>query len=430
MIVRITAPASKYGGKYGTAAPGHERLVLGHELLGEVQDAPTGSGFARGDLVSGWQQAIERQPGDVKVGSPDGTGEIKMSTPKPKIYDRPTGGWGSLEGMAKVELEGKAGPSALQTLAIQNKAGGHMCTSCAWAKPPEPHVAEFCENGAKATIWDLTAKRCTPEFFAGHTVRELWKWSDHDLELVGRLTEPLRYDASSDCYVRVSWDEAFAAIGQALKRLEPKSTTFYTSGKAALEASYLYALFARMYGHNNLPDSSNMCHETTSVGLKKVTGSGVGTCQFQDLEHCDAIFYPGQNPGGNSPRILHPLKDAVERGCKIVALNPLRERGLLEFVDPQNPWQMTLGKSTKIAHQCNVIFEQPGRFPCGREYIRNTASDDLVGATLQDARRGGVEIGPLKIDDGARGIAPWCQDHERHRRCFEHDSKPFVPLLG
>lgn len=226
-----------------------------------------------------------------------------------------------------------------------------MCTSCAWAKPPEPHVAEFCENGAKATIWDLTSRRCTPEFFAEHTVTALQAWTDHELELVGRLTEPLRYDASSDRYVRVSWDEAFAGIGQCLQRLAPKAMTFYTSGKAGLEASYLYGLFARMYGHNNLPDSSNMCHETTSVGLKKVTGSPVGTCQFEDLAHCDAIFYLGQNPGSNSPRILHPLKDAVERGCKIVVFNPLRERGLVEFVDPQNPWQMTLGKPTKIADQ-------------------------------------------------------------------------------
>jgi molybdopterin-dependent oxidoreductase alpha subunit len=274
-----------------------------------------------------------------------------MKRATPKKYDHPTGGWGSLEGMAKVELEGKAGAAALQTLAVQNKPEGHMCTSCAWAKPPDPHVAEFCENGAKATIWDLTSKRCTPEFFAEHPVSELWSWSDHELELVGRLTEPLRYDASSDRYVRVSWDEAFAAIGRTLRSLEPKATTFYTSGKAALEPSYLYALFARMYGHNNLPDSSNMCHETTSVGLMKVTGSGVGTCQFEDFKHCDAIFYLGQNPGSNSPRILHPLKDAVERGCKIVAFNPLRERGLIEFVDPQNPWQMTVGKPTKIAHQ-------------------------------------------------------------------------------
>jgi molybdopterin-dependent oxidoreductase alpha subunit len=275
-----------------------------------------------------------------------------MSAPaKPKSYHHATGGWGSLEGMAKVELEGKAGPGALQTLAVQNKPEGHMCTSCAWAKPPDPHVAEFCENGAKATIWDLTSKRCTPEFFAEHTVSALRSWRDHDLEVVGRLTEPLRYDPSTDRYVRVSWEEAFAEIGRTLRRLAPKTTTFYTSGKAALEASYLYALFARLYGHNNLPDSSNMCHETTSVGLKKVTGSPVGTCQFEDLKHCDAIFYLGQNPGSNSPRILHPLKAAVERGCKIIAFNPLRERGLIEFVDPQNPWQMTLGKATKIAHQ-------------------------------------------------------------------------------
>lgn len=271
--------------------------------------------------------------------------------PDAKEYDRPTGGWGSLEGMAKIELASKAGAATLRTLAEQNKPEGHMCTSCAWAKPPDPHVAEFCENGAKATIWDLTSKRCTPEFFAQHTVSELRTWSDHDLELVGRLTAPLRYDTVSDRYVNTTWEEAFAAIGSTLKRLEPKSVTCYASGKAALEASYLYALFARMYGHNNLPDSSNMCHETTSVGLNKVIGSPVGTCTFHDLKHCDAIFYFGQNPGTNSPRILHPLQAAVERGCKIVVFNPLREKGLLEFVNPQRPWQMTFGKPTQLAHQ-------------------------------------------------------------------------------
>lgn len=271
--------------------------------------------------------------------------------PVPKLYRHATGGWGSMEGMAKVELTGKAGPAALATLAVQNKPEGYMCSSCAWAKPPNPHAAEFCENGAKATIWDLTSKRCTREFFAAHSVTELLTWEDYDLELVGRLTEPMRYDAATDHYVPVAWDEAFAAIGETLQRLEPKSVTFYASGKAALEPSYLYGLFARMYGNNNLPDSSNMCHETTSVGLKKVIGSPVGTCTFDDLEHCDAIFYMGQNPGTNSPRILHPLKDAVERGCKIVAFNPLREKGLLEFTDPQSPWQMTLGKPTQIAHQ-------------------------------------------------------------------------------
>ena len=150
----------------------------------------------------------------------------------------------------------------------QNKPAGHMCTSCAWAKPPNPHLAEFCENGAKATLWELTRDRCTPNFFADHTVTELKGWSSHDLEMTGRLTHPMRYDAAIDRYVMVDWADAFADIGARLNALDPKSAVFYASGRASLETSYLWALFARLYGHNNLPDSSNMCHETTSVGFE------------------------------------------------------------------------------------------------------------------------------------------------------------------
>ena len=270
--------------------------------------------------------------------------------PEPKEYEGSAGGWGSLKGLSRIGLKERASPGALETLKDQNKPGGYMCSSCAWVKPPNPHPFEFCENGAKATLWDLTTRRCTPEFFARHTVNELSGWDGYELEMQGRLTHPLRYDPASDKYVETSWEEAFAAIGAKLKAIDPKATTFYASGKAALEPSYLYALFARMYGHNNLPDSSNMCHETTSVGLKKVIGSPVGTCTLDDLDHCDAIFYMGQNPGTNSPRILHPLKEAVERGCKIVVFNPLREVGLTDFVDPQNPVQMTVGKPTKMNH--------------------------------------------------------------------------------
>ena len=269
--------------------------------------------------------------------------------PEPKGYEGAAGGWGSLKGISQIELKERTGPGVAETLKRQNKPEGYMCTSCAWAKPPNPHPFEFCENGAKATIWDLTSARCTPEFFAQHTVSELRAWEDYDLEMQGRLTEPLRYDPQQDRYVPVSWNDAFADIAARLQRLDPKSVTCYASGKASLEASYLYALFARMYGNNNLPDSSNMCHETTSVGLKKVIGSPVGTCTLEDLGACDAIFYFGQNPGTNSPRILHPLQHAVERGCKIVVFNPLREKGLLEFVDPQRPTQMTVGKATKMS---------------------------------------------------------------------------------
>ncbi|CCA89918.1 FdhF/YdeP family oxidoreductase [Novosphingobium sp. PP1Y] len=271
-------------------------------------------------------------------------------TVDPIEYEGPAGGWGSLKGIARTEIAQKAGPGALETLKEQNKPAGYMCSSCAWVKPAEPHPFEFCENGAKATLWDLTSARCRPEDVSAYTVSELADWPDHDLEMLGRLTEPMRYDAASDRYVRTSWDEAFAGIAAELQKLDPKSVTFYASGKAGLEASYLYALFARMYGHNNLPDSSNMCHETTSVGLKKVVGSPVGTCQLEDFDHCDAIFYLGQNPGTNSPRILHPLQQAVKRGCKIVVFNPLKEKGLVEFVNPQNPLQMTVGKPTQMSH--------------------------------------------------------------------------------
>jgi molybdopterin-dependent oxidoreductase alpha subunit len=267
-----------------------------------------------------------------------------------KRYDGPSGGWGSLGGMARVFGRELSTPAIVATLARQNKAEGHMCTSCAWGKPTHPHIFEFCENGAKATIWELTRDRCTPEFFATHAVTELLGWSDYDLEMQGRLTEPLRYDPASDKYVACGWDEAFAGIGAELKALDPRSVVFYASGKASLETSYLYALFARMYGNNNLPDSSNMCHETTSVALKKAIGSPVGTCQLEDFEHCDAIFYFGQNPGTNSPRFLHPLQEAVKRGCKIITFNPVREKGLEYFVNPQNPVEMLTGHGTDLSY--------------------------------------------------------------------------------
>ncbi len=267
-----------------------------------------------------------------------------------KHYDGATGGWGSLKGMIRVFSRELSSPAILETLARQNKPEGYMCSSCAWGKPAHPHLFEFCENGAKSTIWELTRDRCGPEFFAAHPVGELLGWSDYDLEMQGRLTTPLRYDAATDRYVTCGWDEAFAAIGAELRALDPKSVVFYASGKASLETSYLFGLFARMYGHNNLPDSSNMCHETTSVGLKKVIGSPVGTCLLEDFGHCDAIFYFGQNPGTNSPRFLHPLQEAVKRGCKIITFNPVREKGLERFINPQNPIEMLTGHGTDLSH--------------------------------------------------------------------------------
>ncbi|WP_460451165.1 FdhF/YdeP family oxidoreductase [Alsobacter sp. SYSU BS001988] len=273
-------------------------------------------------------------------------------------YDGPAGGWGSVRGMSSVLLKELDSPAVARTLMRQNKPGGFMCVSCAWTKPAHPRPFEFCENGAKATLWELTSRRCAPDFFAAHTLSELRGWSDYDLEQQGRLTHPMRYDRASDRYVPCSWDEAFAGVGAALRSIEPRSAVFYASGRASLETAYLYALFARLYGHNNLPDSSNMCHETTSVALKQLIGVPVGTVTLEDFDHCDAIFFFGQNTGSNSPRFLHTLEECVRRGVKIVTFNPVREKGLESFVNPQNPLEMLTGSATPISTQYHQV--RPG----------------------------------------------------------------------
>ena len=309
---------------------------------------------------------------------------------KIKPYKGAAGGWGSMEGMAKViQREAPPAVGVVKELLRQNKAEGFACVSCAWPKPAKPHPAEFCENGAKATAWDLTRRRCTPEFFARHTVNELLSWSDFDLEQTGRLTAPMRYDAASDQYVECEWQAAFDEIGRELKALDPKSVVFYASGRASLETSYMYALMARMYGSQNLPDSSNMCHESTSVGLKQSIGTPVGTVQLKDFEETDAIFFFGQNVGSNSPRLLHDLQKAARRGASIVTFNPLKERGLERFTNPQSPFQMATNTSTPISSQ----------------YHQVKAGGDLAALT-------GLCKWLIEADDGAKSRgAPPVLDH-------------------
>ena len=272
-------------------------------------------------------------------------------------YKGPAGGWGSMRGMTEVAADdGPLPAEIISELARQNKVDGFMCVSCAWAKPAKPHPAEFCEEGAKATIWELTKRRCTPQFFAEHTLTELLGWSDHELESAGRLTDPLRYDAASDRYVPCGWEEAYAAIAAELKAIPPKKAVFYTSGRASLEASYMYALMARMYGSQNLPDSSNMCHESTSVGLKKSLGVPVGTVTLEDFEQTECILFFGQNVGVNSPRMLHDLEECSKRGVPIITFNPLHERGLERFKNPQSPLEMlSPDKGTRISSQYYAV---------------------------------------------------------------------------
>ena len=262
-----------------------------------------------------------------------------------------SGGWGSVRAVTGALLRDRPTFAVLNALRVQNKPGGFTCVSCAWAKQPHPDAAEFCENGAKATTWELTTKRLGADFFARHTIAELSTWSDLDLESGGRLTVPLRWDASSDTYREVAWDDAFAEIGRELRALEPDAAVFYASGRASLETAYMWQLLARLYGTNNLPDSSNMCHESTSVGLPKTIGSPVGTVALTDFASADAIFFFGQNVGVSSPRLLHELQDARHRGVPIVTFNPLRESGLVAFDNPQSPVDMLRPGSTVISTQ-------------------------------------------------------------------------------
>lgn len=270
-------------------------------------------------------------------------------------YRGPAGGWGSVRSLIKNLWNEQVPISGSLIMTKQNKADGFACVSCAWAKPSPPHPFEFCENGAKATAWEITGRRATPEFFARHELRELEAWQDHDLEEQGRITHPMRWDPASDKYVPVAWETAFAEIGKELKALDPHAVVFYTSGRASLETSYMYQLFARMYGSNNLPDSSNMCHESTSVALPEVIGVSVGTVTLEDFDKTDGIFFFGQNVGTSSPRMLHQLESASRRGVPIVTFNPLRERGLERFSNPQNPVELLTGTSVRVSSQYHQV---------------------------------------------------------------------------
>ena len=275
--------------------------------------------------------------------------------PKFSAYTHPAGGWGSVQSLGRSLAREHVPFSGTRILTHQNKPDGFACVSCAWAKPAKPRPFEFCEEGAKATTWEITKRRCTPEFFAERTVTSLASWSDHELEEQGRLTHPLRWDPSTDKYVQVEWSDAFAEIGRELKSFEPEKVVFYSSGRASLEASYMYALFARMYGNNNLPDSSNMCHESTSVGLPLSIGVPVGTITLDDFQKTDCILFFGHNTGVNAPRMLHELQECAKRGVPIIVFNPLVERGHQRFTNPQNPAEMLVKPATQISSQYHQI---------------------------------------------------------------------------
>ncbi len=273
-----------------------------------------------------------------------------MQEEKIEFYKGPAGGWGALRSVTQALLRQDIPVKGAKTLLSANQADGFDCPGCAWPDRNHASTFEFCENGAKAVAAEATARRAGPALFAAHTVAELAQKSDFWLEDQGRLTHPMVYDAASDKYVPIDWDDAFALVAAHLNALpDPNQAIFYTSGRASNEAAFLYQLFVREYGTNNFPDCSNMCHEPSGSGMRPQIGVGKGTVTLEDFERADAIFIFGQNPGTNHPRMLGELRAAHRRGAKIVSFNPLRERGLERFADPQDKLEMATLSSTEIS---------------------------------------------------------------------------------
>ncbi|MGD6746106.1 FdhF/YdeP family oxidoreductase [Streptomyces sp. BH106] len=230
------------------------------------------------------------------------------------------------------------------TLLRVNQKDGFDCPGCAWPEPEHRHAAEFCENGAKAVAEEATLRRVTPEFFAAHPVADLATRSGYWLGQQGRLTHPMYLEEGGTHYEPVSWERAFDIIGKELEALaSPDEAVFYTSGRTSNEAAFLYQLFAREFGTNNLPDCSNMCHESSGSALTETIGIGKGSVLLEDLYKSDLIIVAGQNPGTNHPRMLSALEKAKAGGAKIISINPLPEAGLEKFKNPQTPKGMTKG---------------------------------------------------------------------------------------
>jgi molybdopterin-dependent oxidoreductase alpha subunit len=230
-----------------------------------------------------------------------------------------------------------------------NQEDGFDCPSCAWPDPHERAALEFCENGARAVADEATRARVTPALFAEHSIDDLLGRSDHWLNAQGRITHPMLLREGSRHYEPIEWDEALSIVAEELRALDdPDRAVFYTSGRTSNEAAFAYQLFIRQFGTNNMPDCSNMCHESSGSGLGRVIGIGKGTVLLEDFDAAEAIFVIGQNPGTNHPRMLSALRGAKKNGCTIVSINPLREPGLVRFKHPQKPTDM-LGRGVGIS---------------------------------------------------------------------------------
>jgi molybdopterin-dependent oxidoreductase alpha subunit len=296
------------------------------------------------------EKTAERMLGAVSGAAALGRGPVPDGGFSRHDYDHPAAGWGAARSVAKVIAEAGDPIDGFRSLFVMNhENGGFDCPGCAWPDDPSGLRLDICESGVKHATWELTPKHVDREFFAAHTVGELAGWTDYDLEAQGRLAEPMIYDATADTYVPVSWERAFAVVGDALRGLEsPDQAAFYTSGRLSNEATFLYQLWVREFGTNNLPDCSNMCHEASGRALTAAIGSGKGTVDLGDWEQADAIILIGENAATNAPRMLTWLAEAERRGAQLVHINPLLEAASRRTIVPHELVDMATFQATKI----------------------------------------------------------------------------------
>ncbi|WP_406374992.1 FdhF/YdeP family oxidoreductase [Streptomyces sp. NBC_00647] len=372
---------------------------------------------------------------------PDPQGE-----PEFHPYHHPAAGWGAAKSVSRFLVRERAlvdGPRAIMRMNHENT--GFDCPGCAWPDDTKGLHLDICENGIKHVTWEMTGKRVGPDFFAAHSVTELFGWSDYALEDQGRLTEPMVYDPESDHYVPISWRDAFELVGRTLRELDdPNEASFYTFGRLGNEATFLYQLMARELGTNNLPDCSNMCHEASGRALQASLGTGKGTADLKDWETTDALFIMGVNAASNAPRMLTALAEAYHRGAQIVHVNPLVEAAATRTIVPHDFTDMALFKSTRtstlnlqpriggdmalLRGMAKAILEQSGTDPkaVDQEFIdRHTAYFDEYRAVCEATSWEEIELqsgidrdGILKAArvyrDADRSIISWCLGVSQH----------------
>ncbi|WP_436739869.1 FdhF/YdeP family oxidoreductase [Streptomyces sp. BBFR102] len=301
----------------------------------------------------GSAQSGQDLPGNADAPPPPegGQGPADEAAPSQKPYRRPAAGWGAAKSVAHVLMKEHAfvdGPRAVFRMNHEN--GGFDCPGCAWPDDTKGLKLDICENGIKHVTWEMTPKRAGRELFARHSVSELATWTDFALEDTGRLTEPMVYNPLTDHYEPITWKAAFELVGRELRALDgPNEASFYTSGRLGNEATFLYQLWAREFGTNNLPDCSNMCHEASGRALTAALGTGKGTADLADWESADALFVMGVNAASNAPRMLTALAEAYDRGAQIVHVNPLVEAAATRTIVPHDFLDMALSKPTRTS---------------------------------------------------------------------------------